>query len=326
MYFDNGICWKEEAKRRNIYIFGGGKNGQWLYNRLKDNGINSICGVIDNDKETVASFSAGKKWIDNAMIPEKYLEIADYKSDLIIISTDFVNVKKQLTKMGIFNYIAFDQIDLSVSGESHYDSEYFDMQLEYAKVDSILDAVFFQKYIYPESNIAEFGSGGCLLLNKIQCKSKVGIEINPFARKYAESLNVKTVEKVEELEDESLDIVISTHALEHCLSPYEIVCGLYRKLKVGGKAIVVVPYEPLSYGYMLNDISQHLYTWTERTLGNLFRAANFYIRETGTSPVAWPDNWKKIFGEVSMEEFEAISSLESSRTGYYSVYVVAEKV
>lgn len=326
MYYDYGICWKEEAKKRRIFIFGAGKKGKWLADRLRVNGINNIVGIIDNNEEVVEMFNGGKSWIDCGYSPARYREISNTENDLIIISTDFYNIKKQLMGLGIFNFISYDEIDLSAPGETHYDNEYFKMQIEYAKVDSELDFEFFSRFIWKEATIAEFGSGGGLLLNKLECASKVGIEINKFAKEHANGLGINTVERISEINNESLDVVISTHALEHCLRPFEIVCELKTKIKKNGIAVFVVPYEPLEYGYMLNDISQHIYTWTERTLGNLFRNAGFYIRETGTKEAAWPNNWESLFKKTNNEIFTALSVLESYRTGYRSVYVVAENV
>ena len=138
-------------------------------------------------------------------------------------------------------------------------------------------------------------------------------------------IGIKTVSNFKEIEDESLDVVISFHALEHCINPYEIIVEIYKKLKPDGKCVCVVPYEPLSYEYSKNDVSQHLYIWNQRTLGNLFRAAGFFIRETGIKEVAWPEGWRHMYHDNAIDWFHALSVLESNRTGYYSVYAVAEK-
>lgn len=45
------------------------------------------------------------------------------------------------------------------------------------------------------------GSG--LLLKKLRCASKIGIEINPTARAYAETLGIDSVLSLDEICDES---------------------------------------------------------------------------------------------------------------------------
>lgn len=321
MYIDNGINYGKMIRDMNVFIFGGGKRGSELLSKLKRIGISKIGGIIDNDKTVVKEYNSR---LIKAYMPEQYLDVKTEK-DIIIISTHYTEIQEQLFKMGIFNFVLPEQIDFSVPGEAHYDSDYFDFQIECAKIDSVIDRSFFQKYIEPSDSVAEFGCGGGLLLDKLTCKSKVGIEINPYAREYAKSLQIDTVKNIDDLENEMFDLIISTHALEHCLNPYQIISQLKSKLKDGGKFVFVVPYEPLDFSYVLNDNSQHLYIWTERTLGNLMRAAGLYVRETGVREVEWPNKWKELFGEVSFEMFNELSVLESNRTGYYSVYVVAEK-
>ncbi len=324
MYRDDGINWMKILPNKRIYIFGAGVNGKRLLKRLNAIGDSKIVGFIDNDPEKIYNFKTDIDDTLQCISLESYKRIAD-KDDVIIISTAVSEIKRQLMENYIFHYVAWDQIDFSKVGEERYDEEYFLFQIDYAKVDSEIEKSFFQKFIKDTDCIAEFGCGGGLLLSKLKCQSKIGIEINPIARDYAKKNNISTVESFEKIEDESLDIIISFHALEHCVSPYEIISAIYRKLKPAGKCICVVPYEPLSYVYTKNDISQHLYIWNQRTLGNLFRMAGFYIRETGTKEVAWPKEWKYMYHEKMVDWFNALSILESDRTGYYSVYVVAEK-
>ncbi len=255
---------------------------------------------------------------------EDYKKI-EGKEDIIIISTAIPEIGRQLTENHIYHYVAWDQIDFSIVGEERYNEDYFSMQIDFAKVDSETEKDFFQTYIKDTDCIAEFGCGGGLLLSKLRCQSKVGVEINPTARDYAQKSGIKTVKNFEDIKDESLDVIISFHALEHCTNPYGIVSEIYKKLKPAGKCVCVVPYEPLSYEYFKNDMSQHLYIWNQRTLGNLFRSVGFFIRETGTREVAWPKDWRHMYHEEIINWFKTLSVLESSRTGYYSVYVVAEK-
>lgn len=324
MYKDEGINWMKILPNKNIYIFGAGVNGGRLLKILNAIAGCKVAGFIDNNPEKVYSFKPDKNKQLKCFLLEDYKKIED-KEDIIIISIAISEISRQLIENHIYHYVAWDQIDFSTVGEKHYDEEYFSMQIEFGRVDSELEKTFFQKYIKETDCIAEFGCGGGFLLNKLKSKSKIGIEINPAARKYAMEQGIKVVKNLEEIEDESLDIIVSFHALEHCVNPYGIISEMHKKLKLDGKCVCVVPYEPLSYEYCKNDISQHLYIWNQRTLGNLFRLAGFYIRETGIKEVAWPEEWRSMYQEKMINWFNALSVLESDRTGYYSVYVVAEK-
>lgn len=324
MYKDDGINWMKILPNKRIYIFGAGFNGNRLLKKLNATGDCEVAGFIDNDPTKACSFKAETGEQLKCFLLEDYKKIED-KQDIIIISTAIPEIGRQLVENHIYHYVVWDQIDFSTVGENHYNEDYFSFQIDFAKIDSETEKDFFQAYIKNTDCIAEFGCGGGLLLNKLKCQSKVGVEINSIARDYAKENGIKTVENFEKIEDESLDVIISYHALEHCVNPYEIVLKIYKKLKSTGKCICVVPYEPLSYEYSKNDISQHLYIWNQRTLGNLFRLAGFYIRETGIKEVAWPEGWAHMYHEKMADWFHALSVLESDRTGYYSVYVVAEK-
>lgn len=324
MYSDNGINWMKVLPSKKLYIFGAGFNGKRLLKKINATGNCKVIGFIDNDPEKVHNFTIDTEEQLSCFLLEDYKKIED-KEDIIIISTAVPEIARQLVENHIYHYVAWDQIDFSVAGVEHYNEEYFSTQIDYGRVDSETEKHFFQRYIKETDDIAEFGCGGGLLLSKLKCQSKIGVEINPAAREHAEKLGIKTTGNLKDLEDESLDVIISYHALEHCVNPYKIVSEIYKKLKPAGKCVCVVPYEPLSFEYFKNDPSQHLYIWNQRTLGNLFRAAGFYIRETGTREVAWPVGWREMYNENTADWFQAVSVLESDRIGYYSVYMSAEK-
>lgn len=323
MYNNNDINWIQFLKNKKVYIFGAGKMGKDLYAKL--NRIPGMCvaGAIDNNKSVVADAGV-KDFFINTYTFDEYKTIKS-ENDFLVISTAYHDIALQLLKENICSFVDYETIDFPYDGESYYDDEYFKMQLEFAKVDSVIDYDFFFKYIKETDNVAEFGMGGGLLLEKIKCKFKVGIEINPIAREHARQIGIDSVENFSELQDNCFDVVISSHALEHCLDPFKHVLDTYRILKEGGKAVFVVPYEPITYEYYRSDRSRHLYIWNQRTLGNLFKTAGFLVRCTGVKEVAWPKNWESMFNEEMRQWFDALSVVESDRIGYYSVYVVAEK-
>lgn len=325
MYINREMNWIRLCRKKRVYIFGAGKNGEKLFHRLQDEGGINVVGVIDNDRKVVQKCVNGLSWFTKAYTLEEYKEIRT-NEDIIIISTAIPEIQEQLIEQGISPFIDYTRLDFSgVEGEGRYNADYLSIQLDFAKVDSVLDRNFFQNFIKPTDRVAEFGMGAGLLLDKLECRKKVGIEVNEVARKYAKDLGIESVSDLAELEDGSQDVIISTHALEHCLRPYEIVCGLREKLADGGKAIFVVPYDSIRDEYLKGELCYHLYTWNQRNLGNLFKMAGYFIREVGLREVAWPREWKRMFKEEAIDWFNAISVLESERVGYYSVYVVAEK-
>lgn len=325
MYINEEINWLKVCKKKRIFIFGAGKIGKKVFYQLRDECGIEVAGAIDNNRAVVEECAGGRSWIKNAYTLDEYKKIRK-ADDLIIISAAISEIEEQLLEEGIYPFINFRQLDFpGVEGEGRYNEDYFSMQVHCAEIDSVLDREFFQHYIKPTDRVAEFGMGGGLLLEKLDCKEKIGIEVNEAARKYAEGLGIKSVASLEELEDGSQDVIISTHALEHCLEPYKIVCGLREKLADGGKAVFVVPYDSIRDEYLKGENCYHLYTWNQRNLGNLFKVAGYFIKQVGLREVAWPRGWKEMFSEEMKDWFEAISVLESERIGYYSVFVVAEK-
>jgi len=68
--------------------------------------------------------------------------------------------------------------------------------------------------------------------------------------------------------------------LEHVHLPLNILKELYKKLKVGGKAVIVIPCEQpseKSFYYKQGDTNQHLHTWCPMTFGNLANLAGFKV-------------------------------------------------
>ena len=323
MYINNEPDWAKVIKEKRIFIFCGGNEGRKLFEKIIAHGCD-VYGIIDNSDNVVKKFKSGQGWFDKAFTPELYLEQRQ-PNDIIIISSFYDEVIRQLLDMNIYSFLTPDKIDFSRVGELHYDDDYFGWQIKWAEIDSQIDAPFFQKYITSSDCVIEFGCGGGLLLRRLKCAQKAGVEINPAASEYANNNGIKTFCSLDEIDDASIDIIISSHALEHCLAPFEIVSKTYNKLKKHGRAIFVVPYEPLDFGFHFNDESQHLYIWNERTIGNLFRTAGFFVRETGQREVAWPDRFMDMYSNETSDWFNAVSVLESFRTGYYSVYIVAEK-
>ena len=92
--------------------------------------------------------------------------------------------------------------------------------------------------------IGDFGCGSGDFLKLVQpyCKSVVGIELQ---KNYVQALNSEGVSCVEELakiEDESLDVLVSFHVIEHLPKPLEVLAELKRKMVPGGMMLIEVPH------------------------------------------------------------------------------------
>jgi SAM-dependent methyltransferase len=183
----------------------------------------------------------------------------------------------------------------------------------------------YERNINPEDNVIDFGCGGGFLLANFKCRNKIGIEINPEARKIASSNGIETVSQVNEIPDAWADVIISCHALEHTNRPLDELIALYPKLKTKGKIIFVVPYERKA-PFKQNDINQHLYTWSEMNLGNLFTKAGYKVIKVEEIHHRFPPYSHQLVRLLGERLFYGVSRIYGSlRRKMTQVRVVAEK-
>jgi len=80
----------------------------------------------------------------------------------------------------------------------------------------------------------------------------------------------------------SYDIVLMSHVLEHVTCPYQTLKIVRRKLKRYGILILVLPFEkddkPFKPPIKL-DPNQHLYAWTFKAINNLLIRTGFEVLE-----------------------------------------------
>src|ERR1700722_16146211 len=95
-----------------------------------------------------------------------------------------------------------------VAASSHYGAEYFKYQFEIGRFGGWANLTKFSKFIQPDMNVLDFGCGCGFLLAKLNCKERLGIEVNPVARAKAGEVGVRTVASTSEIEDGWADIII----------------------------------------------------------------------------------------------------------------------
>jgi SAM-dependent methyltransferase len=174
--------------------------------------------------------------------------------------------------------------------ENYYENNYFEnYQKKIGEFGGKANLFKFNKYINTSDTVLDFGCGGGFLLKLIDCKSKIGIELNPIARDFCIKNNsIDCYENIDVIEDNSIDVIISNHCLEHTLSPYELISKMYSKLKKGGKIILVIPLDSFKYKWKPNDINNHLYSFSPMNLGNLLQGCNFNNISTEVIFHKWP--------------------------------------
>jgi len=209
---------------------------------------------------------------------------------------------------------------------AHYDKEYFDWQSPFGEFGGWANHSMFIEYISSNSKVLDFGCGGGFLLKGLKCDKKVGVEVNVSAVETARKNGIEVYGSVEEVPDDYVDVIISSNALEHTLQPLEELKSLFKKLKVGGKIIFVVPCEAIKYSYKPNDINHHLYSWSPMSLGNLFTEAGFSVIESKPYIHKWPPRYTLIAKVGGRRLFEIACRIYGRiERSWFQVRIIAEK-
>ncbi len=175
----------------------------------------------------------------------------------------------------------------------HYNEDYFKWQKTFGEFGGVSNIFKFQDYIKETDNVIDFGSGGGYLLKNLNCKNKLGIEINDTAREFAKTIGITAHKNTAAIEDEWADVIISNHALEHVENPLAEIKHLYEKLKPGGKIVFVVPHERRKK-YEEGNIHNHFFTWAEINLGNLFKHAGYKVLEVKDLKYTNPPGYRSL--------------------------------
>jgi SAM-dependent methyltransferase/glycosyltransferase involved in cell wall biosynthesis len=207
--------------------------------------------------------------------------------------------------------------------KSHYGKEYFDWQKNIGSFGGLANLFKFKEFINITDTVIDFGCGGGYLLRNLQCKEKMGIEVNPHARQEAKRNGIKVVESVDEVPDKFADIIISNHALEHVGNPLEVLKKLRKKLKNNGKIIFVVPHQDTREEYDSADKNKHLYTWNQMTLGNLFSEAGYEVLKAKAFQHQWPPNYIEVCSQYGEEEFHKRCREYAIKNDNYQIRIVA---
>ena len=176
--------------------------------------------------------------------------------------------------------------------ERYHGSEgeaYFAWQRGSWQVSAVVDVPVFQRYVGPEDAVLDFGCGTGALLAAISSGPKFGVEVNAAARREASEAGLTVASSTDELAGESIDVVISNHALEHVLDPLAELRLLRGVLRPGGRLVLRLPLDDWrSQRDAADDGNHHLFAWTPRLIANLLREAGFRVERSEVVNYAWP--------------------------------------
>ena len=203
----------------------------------------------------------------------------------------------------------------SIYGRAIFDDEHYNLKAKIA-----IKKYF--KNVPTDINILDFGCG--LGYNTYYFPNSTGFDISEFSIDFCKQKGKKTIKSLDEAKNESFDVIFSSHTLEHVESPFETLKLLYKKLRPGGKLILVLPVEKFGKSDFKPDSNQHLFLWNFRTINNLLIRSGFQILENSYRRGYGYDKFHSI-AKINFKLFETFTTLTSIIYGVKELFIVAKK-
>jgi len=150
--------------------------------------------------------------------------------------------------------------------------------------DNVLNAVAsqrgrnFQPFIRSSDTVLEYGVGMGCNLRLLKCGRRIGYDLSEAGRTICEAAGIEFSSTLS-LSENSVDVVICSHVLEHVPDPMGTLETIWRLLVPGGLLLLHVPFEVSrnSRRYTPCDPNMHIFAWNPLTLGNLVTRCQFAI-------------------------------------------------
>ena len=129
---------------------------------------------------------------------------------------------------------------------------------------------FFSKYIDKKFKVLDFGCGSGELLDLIDCKFKIGVEINKYSQKKLKNKNLMFVDKLEKIDKKiKFDTIFCLSVLDHLDNPLSTLKKIKDRLKKNGKLIVIIRNDSRRQNIKNSIYKNHLYSWSLLSFNNL---------------------------------------------------------
>jgi SAM-dependent methyltransferase len=160
-------------------------------------------------------------------------------------------------------------------------------------------AEYFGPFTRDHDTVLDFGCATGGILANLPAAVRIGVEINETAAAVAKTQLDQVFNSTTHVADESVDVVMSFHAIEHVGNPLLHLQELHRVLKPGGHGRFIVPLESVMIAahrrWEEGDRDMHLYSWTPRTFANLLMLAGFKVEDVSISPMSGGGKLARLF-------------------------------
>ncbi len=177
---------------------------------------------------------------------------------------------------------------------ARYFREHFESEKQFGRR---IQSEYFRPFCGEGLTLLDFGCGDGTILRSLPAKAHFGIEVNPRCIEKIRVDNETTGPQLDvrndirAIDDDSIDVVISNHALEHTLQPAETLIHLKRVLRRGGTLVLVTPFDDWrlhpNRAWRPDDKDNHLFTWSPLNIGNLVHEAGFAVDHSRLVSRAW---------------------------------------
>lgn len=108
-------------------------------------------------------------------------------------------------------------------------------------------------------------------------KNAIGYDISSHAIDFCLKKGIPATNNINDVGDESCDLVFSAHVLEHHPHPKQMIEEMRSKIKPGRNLLLVLLHERHKKERFTLDLNQHLYNWNFRNINNLLIVSGFEI-------------------------------------------------